>query len=91
MEIDLVGHEGGDPRGEFAQTLTATDVFTGWTETRAVRNKAQKWVFAALVDLRGAFPFPVLGIDSDYADLAIMPTFQRCPWSGGVRGLKLSA
>ena len=26
--IDLVGHEGGDPRGEFAQTLTVTDVFT---------------------------------------------------------------
>ena len=65
VEIDLVGHEGGDPRGEFAQTLTVTDVFTGWTETKAVRNKAQKWVFAALVDLRGAFPFPVLGIDSD--------------------------
>jgi hypothetical protein len=34
VEIDLVGHEGGDPRGEFARTLTVTDVFTGWTETR---------------------------------------------------------
>jgi hypothetical protein len=63
VEIDLVGPEGGDPRGEFAQTLTVTDVFTGWTETQAVRNKPQKWVFAALVNLRGAFP--VLGIDSD--------------------------
>ena len=61
MEIDLVGHEGGDPRGEFAQTLTVTDVFTGWTETKAVRNKAQKWVFEALVELRGAFPFPIRG------------------------------
>ena len=65
VEIDLVGHEGGDSHGEFAQTLTVTDVFTGWTETKAVRNKAQKWVFAALIDLRGGFPFPVLGIDSD--------------------------
>jgi len=65
VEIDLVGHEGGDPRGEFAQTLTVTDVFTGWTETKAVRNKAQKWVFAALVDLRNGFPFPIRGIDSD--------------------------
>ena len=58
-----LGREGGDPRGEFAQTLTVTDVFTGWTETKAVCNKAQKWVFAALDDLRAAFPFPVLGID----------------------------
>jgi len=65
VEIDLVGHEGGDPHGEFAQTLTVTDVFTGWTETKAVRNKAQKWVFAALVDVRGGFPFPIRGIDSD--------------------------
>ena len=64
-EIDLVGHEGGDPRGDFCQTLTATDVCTGWTETRAVKNKAQKWVFAALMSIRAAFPFPIAGIDSD--------------------------
>lgn len=41
-EIDIVGYEGGDSHGEFAQTLTVTDVFTGWTETQAVWNKAQK-------------------------------------------------
>ncbi|MGZ4516965.1 MAG: integrase, partial [Mycobacteriaceae bacterium] len=40
-------------------------MFTGWTETKAVRNKAQQWVFAALVELRGGFPFPIRGIDSD--------------------------
>lgn len=41
VEIDCVGHEGGDPRGDFCQTLTITDIFTGWTETQAVRKKAQ--------------------------------------------------
>lgn len=65
VEIDLVGHEDGNPRGEFAQTLTVTDIATGWTETRAVRNKAQKCVFAALKEIRSALPFPLLGIDSD--------------------------
>jgi hypothetical protein len=65
IEIDLVGHEGGNPRGDFAQTLTCTDIATGWTETRAVKNKAQKWVFAALTEITTAFPFPILGIDSD--------------------------
>jgi hypothetical protein len=64
LEIDLVGHEGGDPRGEFAQTFTVTDVFTGWAEMKAVRNKAQKWVFKAWVELQGAFPFPIRGFDS---------------------------
>ncbi|HEY3606739.1 MAG TPA: transposase family protein [Pseudonocardiaceae bacterium] len=65
VEIDLVGHEGGNPAGEFASTLTVTDIATGWTEVRAVRNKAQKWVLAALKDIVAGFPFPILGIDSD--------------------------
>jgi len=65
VEIDLVAHEGGDPRGEFCHTLDVTDVATGWTELRAVPNKAQKWVFAALLEITAAFPFPVRGIDSD--------------------------
>ena len=65
VEIDLVGHEGGVPSGEHAYTLTVTDIATGWTENRSVRNKAQKWVFAALMDIRDHLPFPLLGIDSD--------------------------
>ena len=65
LEIDLVGHEGGNPRGDFAQTLDVTCVFSTWTETRAVRNKAQKWVFAALSMILERLPFEALGIDSD--------------------------
>ncbi|MFF2028839.1 DDE-type integrase/transposase/recombinase [Arthrobacter sp. NPDC058192] len=65
VEVDLVGHEGGNSSGEFCFTLDITDIATGWTETRSVRNKAQKWVFAAIKDARAAFPFPILGIDSD--------------------------
>jgi hypothetical protein len=65
VEIDLVGHEGGEPSGDFCHTLDVTDVATGWTEVRAVKNKAQRWVFAALLEITAAFPFPVRGIDSD--------------------------
>jgi hypothetical protein len=65
VEIDLVGHDGGDGSGEFLQTLDVTDVATGWTETQAVKNKAQQWVFEALKDIRERLPFPMLGIDSD--------------------------
>jgi hypothetical protein len=32
VEIDLVGHEGGNPRGKFCFTLTVTDLATGWTQ-----------------------------------------------------------
>ena len=65
VEIDLVGHEGGNAMGEHCYTLTVTDIATGWTENRSVRNKAEKWVFEALMDIRAAFPFPIIGIDSD--------------------------
>jgi hypothetical protein len=65
VEIDLVGHEGGNPRGDFCQTLNVVDIATTWTEPRAVKNKAQKWVFAALREILGAFPFDILGVDSD--------------------------
>jgi hypothetical protein len=65
LEIDLVGHDGGVAGGDFCQTLDATDVASGWTETQAVLNKAQVWVFEALKDIRSRLPCALLGIDSD--------------------------
>ncbi|GAA1772274.1 DDE-type integrase/transposase/recombinase [Pseudarthrobacter sulfonivorans] len=65
VEIDLVGHEGGNSFGEFCFTLTVTDVSTGWTVNRSVRNKAARWVFEALEYVTAVFPFPIIGIDSD--------------------------
>jgi hypothetical protein len=65
VEVDLVPHDGGNAKGDFIQTLDLTDVYTGWTETRAVKNKAQVWVFEALLAIRGRLPFELLGLDSD--------------------------
>src|SRR5450756_1155401 len=48
-----------------SHNVRVTDVVTGWTETRAVRNKSQEQVFAALSSIRGDLPFPLLGIHSD--------------------------
>jgi len=45
--------------------LDVTDIATGRTEPRAVRNKAQRWVLEALMEISAAFPFPIKGIDSD--------------------------
>jgi len=38
VEIDLVGHEGGNAAGDFCSTLTATDIATGWTENRSPKS-----------------------------------------------------
>lgn len=60
LQIDLVGHEGGNARGDFCQTLDTTDVATGWIDPEAIKNKAQVWVFEALEHIRGRLPFPLL-------------------------------
>ena len=65
VEIDLVGHDGGNGRGEFIQTLDVVDIATGWNETIAVKNKAQIWVFEAIETVEKLLPFKLLGIDSD--------------------------
>jgi hypothetical protein len=65
IEVDLVDHSGGVERGIFAQTLDATDILTGWTETMCVENKSQVRVFEGLQKIMKQFPFKILGIDSD--------------------------
>ena len=42
-----------------------TDMASTWTETEAIINKAQIWVFDALKHIRSHLPFPLLCIDSD--------------------------
>jgi hypothetical protein len=65
LELDLVAHCGSTTAGEYVNTLDATDICSGWTETRAVINKAQKHVFDELKQIRAGLPFPLFGIDSD--------------------------
>lgn len=64
-EVDTVAHCGGSGDGEFASSVNATDVASTWTETRAVLGKGQRYVVAALEEIRLALPFDLRGIDSD--------------------------
>ena len=65
LEVDLVSHDGGNSGGDFCQTLNSVDIKSGWTEMIAVKNKAQIWVFEALMEIRKRLPFSLKGIDSD--------------------------
>ena len=65
VEVDLVAHCGESTHGEYLNSLTLTDIVTGWTECRAVRNRSQHIVHAAIVQARTRLPFPLLGLDSD--------------------------
>lgn len=65
VEIDLVGHDGGDNNGVFCWSLTVSDVATGWTEVRTVRSKGERVVADALQQIQLALPFHLAGIHSD--------------------------
>jgi len=77
FEADTVHHCGTSESGEFCITLTVTDVYSGWVELRSLLNKAHKWVFIALVDIKSSLPFPFSGLDSDNGGEFINSALQK--------------
>ncbi len=65
VEADTVAHCGGRLEGDFVWTVDLTDVHTQWTECRAVWNKGQHGVVAAIAEIEADLPFGLLGFDSD--------------------------
>ncbi|WP_253727787.1 transposase family protein [Treponema sp. OMZ 857] len=65
FEVDTVANCGISTQGQYICTLTLTDVHSGWTETRALLNKAHRWVKEAIEDVKEKLPFQMKGIDSD--------------------------
>lgn len=65
MEIDLVAHCGDSTAGQYLNTLTCTDLATGWTDVCGLPHRSQEAVCQAIQLMRQRLPFPLLGIDSD--------------------------
>jgi hypothetical protein len=77
LEIDLVAHCGETTAGQYLNTVTATDIATGWTECLAIPHKTQAAVSEAVQELRKRLPFPLLGLDSDNGSEFINDTLLR--------------
>ena len=65
MEADLVAHSGPTADGSFVQTLTLTDIATGWTECAPLLVREQTLLTEVLSEVRKRMPFPLLGFDTD--------------------------
>ena len=63
--VDTVANCGISTAGEYISTLTLTDMHSGWTENRALLNKAQRWVKEAVDGVKKRLPFQMKGLDSD--------------------------
>jgi 5S rRNA maturation endonuclease (ribonuclease M5) len=60
-----VAHCGNSLSGNFANTLTVTDLLSGWTANRATINKEAVDIVAKIKDIRAGLPFPMIGFASD--------------------------
>ena len=65
IEADTVAHCGNTLAGEFINTLTMTDLYSSWTENRAVWKKESQTVMKAISSIEEALPFEVRGFASD--------------------------
>lgn len=65
IQVDLVEHCGASAAGEFINTLSTTDINTGWWEGEAVMGRAQERTFRGIQKVRARYPFNWKGIHSD--------------------------
>jgi hypothetical protein len=65
LELDLVVHCGSSTLGEYVNTLSTTEISTGWWEGKAIMGKAQSRTFEALKEIKDRTPFVWKGVDSD--------------------------
>ncbi len=65
VEMDLVVHCGSSSFGEYINTLSTTEVSSGWWEAEAIIGKSQQSTFQALKKIRGKTPIDWKGLDSE--------------------------
>ncbi|MFH1361115.1 MAG: hypothetical protein ABIH69_00440 [bacterium] len=65
LETDLVAHCGGSAFGQFANTVSLTEIATGWWEGKGILGKGQEATLDALKEMRQRTPFVWQGLDSD--------------------------
>lgn len=85
VEVDLVHHSGASGKGEFLYTLTATELSTGWTELRALRNRAMVWTKRALEEILRVMPVEVVHIHSDNGSEFLNAHIQKFCRDRGIR------
>jgi hypothetical protein len=65
IEADTVAHCGNSLEGQFAYSITCTDINSGWTENRAVWGKGSAGVVEQVGGMERSFPFPIIAFWSD--------------------------
>jgi len=65
VEADTVAHCDDRTEGDYVHSLTFTELFSGWTENRAVWNKSADAVLVQLKALEKVVPYPMKDFHTD--------------------------
>jgi hypothetical protein len=65
IEADTVAHCGGSLSGQFAWSLTVTDVYSGWTDNRAFLGKTADNTLSAIISINNSLPYTVKSFNVD--------------------------
>jgi hypothetical protein len=65
LEADTVAHCGNSLAGDFVWSVTFTDIYSQWTENRAVWNKGAEGVLQQVKEVEAGLAFELLGFDVD--------------------------
>ena len=65
VEADTVAHCDDSTQGDYVNSLTFTELYSGWTENRAVWNKSADAVLAQLRELEAQVPYAMKDFHTD--------------------------
>jgi hypothetical protein len=65
VEADTVAHCDDSTEGDYVHSLTFTELFSGWTENRAVWNKSAEAVLVQLQELETVVPYAMTDFHTD--------------------------
>jgi hypothetical protein len=65
IEADLVVHCGSSTLGEYVNTISATEIYSGWWEGEVIMGRSGERCFGALQEIGKRTPFRWRGLDSD--------------------------
>jgi hypothetical protein len=65
VEVDTVAHCGDTTAGDYVNSLTLTELFSSWTENRAVWNKGSHAILGQLKAVEAQVPFVMTHFHSD--------------------------
>ena len=65
VEADTVAHCDDSREGDYANSLTFTELFSGWTENRALWNKSADSVLVELKEVEQVAPYAMKDFHTD--------------------------